>query len=49
MRPIRRSMLLRIERDPEHYSFLLKDVPDSSFREQSLKLVAIRAESAHKE
>ena len=49
VRPIRRSML-RIERDAaKHYSFLRKDVPDSSLREQSLKLAAIRAESAYKE
>ena len=42
--------VLRIERDAaERYSFLRKDVPDSSFREQSLKLAAIRAESAYKE
>ena len=42
--------MLRIERDAaEQYSFLRKDVSDSSFREQSLKLVAKRAESAYKE
>ena len=33
----------------EYYSFLHNDVPVSSFREQSLKLAAIRVESADKE
>ena len=47
-----RSMgsMLRIERAAaKHYSFLCKDVPVSSFREQSLKVAAIRIESADKE
>ena len=42
--------MLRTERAAaKHYSFLCKDVPVSSVGEQSLKLAAIRIESADKE
>ena len=47
---VKERSMPRIERvAAEHYLFLRKDVPVGSFREQSLKLAAIRVESADKE